>query len=134
MKKSYIDSNVFLNPILYSDKKAEAYKKTLNNIINNDFYAVTSVLTWDEVVFILGKKIGKDLAVKEGKKFLTFPNLFFVSVNVDIILKAQKILEKYNLKPRDAIHIATALSQGCNEIVSDDADFDKVKEIKRVGF
>ncbi|MBI2044872.1 type II toxin-antitoxin system VapC family toxin [Candidatus Pacearchaeota archaeon] len=134
MKKGYIDSNIFLNPILYGDKKAEAYKKILNNIINNGFYAVTSVLTWDEVVFIIGKKIGRDLAVKEGRKFLAFPNLFFVSVSMDIVLRAQKIIEKYNLKPRDAIHIATALSQGCNEIVSDDADFDKVKEIKRVGF
>ena len=37
------------------------------------------------------------------------------------------------LKPRDAIHLATALKAGASTIVSDDADFDNIKEIKRKG-
>ena len=45
--------------------------------------------------------------------------------------KNEEIIEKYNLKPRDAIHVASALTNNIKEIVSDDPDFDKVKEIKR---
>ena len=36
-----------------------------------------------------------------------------------------------SLKPRDAIHLSAALSVNVSTIVSDDSDFDDVKEIKR---
>jgi predicted nucleic acid-binding protein len=39
---------------------------------------------------------------------------------------------KYNLSPRDAIHLASALSRKAIAIVSDDEDFDQIKEIKRI--
>jgi len=35
------------------------------------------------------------------------------------------------LKPRNAIHIVAAISAGASVIVSDDSDFDNIKEIKR---
>ncbi len=40
--------------------------------------------------------------------------------------------ETYLLNPRDAIHCASAITKGLNVIVSDGADFDAVKEIKRI--
>ena len=49
-----------------------------------------------------------------------------------MLIKAQKLIKFYNIKPRDALHAATALLQGSNEIISDDIDFDKIKEIKRL--
>jgi len=39
---------------------------------------------------------------------------------------------KYEIKPRDAIHAATALENGIEIIVSYDRDFDKLEEIKRL--
>src|SRR3989344_4479171 len=68
----------------------------------------------------------------KGKRFLFLPNLKFLDVNFDIIKKAQELVEDYNLNPRDAIHIATALIKGIHEIISDDPDLDKAKEIKRI--
>ncbi len=47
-------------------------------------------------------------------------------------MKAQKLVEKYKIKPRDAIHSATSLSLNINEIISEDSDFDKVEELKRL--
>ncbi|HEY3128917.1 MAG TPA: PIN domain-containing protein [Acidobacteriota bacterium] len=37
----------------------------------------------------------------------------------------------HHLKPRDAIHAASALSRGIREIVSEDSDFDAIKELQR---
>ena len=37
-----------------------------------------------------------------------------------------------NLKPRDAIHLATAKSMKCKAIISDDSDFEKIEGIKRI--
>jgi predicted nucleic acid-binding protein len=41
------------------------------------------------------------------------------------------ILDKYKLNPRDSIHIASALSRKITTIISDNEDFDQVKEITR---
>ena len=132
--KRYLDSNLFLNPILYSDAKAERCKRIIKEILQNEGEIVTSVLTWDEVTYVVEKKLGKIIAIKEGKNFLSFPKLKIFDVNKNILIRAQKIVEKYRLKPRDAIHAATALASGCTEIISDDSDFDSVKEIKRIPF
>ena len=42
------------------------------------------------------------------------------------------IFEKTILDPRDAVHIASMKELGLSLIVSEDADFDKVKGIERV--
>ena len=37
-----------------------------------------------------------------------------------------------NLKPRDSIHLSCAIERNISEIITDDADFDGIKEITRV--
>ncbi len=43
-------------------------------------------------------------------------------------------MEKYDLKPRDAIHLSAAIEHSVFTIISEDKDFDKVKEIERLDF
>ena len=129
MKKRYIDSNVFIQAILREDINSQ---DVLRKIINNEFEGITSILSWDELVYILRKFINSEIAVIEGRKFFVFPNLKFIDAKKEIITKAQTLIEKYNIKPRDAIHATTALQAGVNEIVSGDADFDKIKELIRI--
>ena len=128
----YIDANIFLNPVLYKDKKAEECNNILVQIMNNEITAVTSYLTWDEFVHVARKLLGRDIAVMEGEKFLRFPNLTFIKVDGNVMSKAQELITKYNIKPRDAIHAASALVNGIGDIISDDSDFDKIKELRRV--
>src|SRR3989344_5928018 len=101
-------------------------------ITNKEFIGVTSVLSWDEITFIVKKFLGKGLAEIEGKKFFSLPNFIFVDAKKDIIIKAQKLFEEYNLMPRDAIHAATAIYLNIDEMISEDIDFDKIKELKRI--
>jgi uncharacterized protein len=130
---AYVDSNVFLYPTLYTEKepKVKMAKEILLSIERGELRAFTSTLTWDEVVWIVRKAMGKDEAISQGQKLLGFINLEFICADENILSQAQALMTKYNLSPRDSIHVASALDRKLKIIISDDEDFDRVKEIKR---
>ena len=74
----YVDSNVSLYPILYSgetEPKAKKAKEILHKIERGEQQAATSTLTWDEVVWVTTKHLGRTDSVAQGQKLLGFPNL-----------------------------------------------------------
>jgi len=128
----YVDANVFLNAILYSPKtNSEAARaiQFLKRVIHNEFDAYTSWLTWDEVIYITRRELGHEISKQKGREFIAYPNLKFENVNSDIISSAQGFLDKYNVRPRDAIHLATAVAKNITEIVTFDQDFKGIEEI-----
>ena len=129
----YIDANVFIYPVLYEEKnlKAKNSKRILLSIERGELSAYTSTLTWDEVVWTIRKTLGRDQAIDQGKKLLGFLNLQWIDVDDNVLSQAQALLTKYNLHPRDSIHIASAIDRKIENFISDDADIDRVKEIKR---
>lgn len=130
----YIDSNVFIYPAIYqteSQQKAKKAKEILLKIEKGEISAHTSTLTWDEVVWVVGKLLSRDDGINQGKKLLGFPNLEFINVDEGILTLAQNLLNKYKLSPRDSIHVASAVSRKIKAVISDDKDFDQVKEITR---
>ena len=78
------------------------------------------------------KIFGLNLSIELGRKLLEFPNLKLLNVKRSVVLRVQKLMEKYGIKPRDAIHAATALENSVETIVSYDRNFDKLEEIKRL--
>ena len=91
----------------------------------------SSLLTWNEVVWVVWSTTGYDYALRAGALLLRIPNLSFVGVDEKVILRAQSRVERHGLKPRDAVHVSTATLIGEREMVSDDADLDGVKDIER---
>lgn len=129
----YIDSNIFIYSVVSkSDELISSTKNMLRKIAEGQIEAATAVLTWDEFCWIVRKNLGSEFAKLEGTKFLMIPNLKLLSVDATVILEAQRLVDKYNLKPRDAIHAGCAIKHGIKEFLSDDPDFDDVKEIKRI--
>lgn len=129
----YIDSNIFIYAILGAEPKiASAAKKILTEIAEGSLPAATSSLTWDEVVWIIKKVLGRIVATEEGKKFLEFPNLKILSVDEHTLYAAQKIIDKCNVDPRDAIHLACCAENNIEQIISDDPDLDKFDGVTRV--
>ncbi len=129
----YLDSNVFIYPLLYNDVRAKNAEDILRKVIVGEFSAITSSLALDEVVWILLKETkDKDLAIHETLRILSFPNLTISSVDGSLMIDALHFMRKYpSLKPRDAIHLASAIRSHASAIITDDSDFDMVKEIKR---
>ena len=131
---TYIDSNIFLYPIIYEETiegvlEAKSY---LLQIAKGELNACTASLTWDEIVWVVRKYIDPDTSKIKGEQFLIFPHLKILDVDFNIIQKAHELLEVFHIKPRDAIHAASALNYNCTDIISDDQDFEKVKGLIRI--
>ncbi|MBI4170509.1 MAG: type II toxin-antitoxin system VapC family toxin [Candidatus Aenigmarchaeota archaeon] len=129
----YIDATVFISSFLEEGEETKLSKSVLEKITTNEINAFTSALTWDEIVWAARKHLSPQDGIEQGKKFLEFPYLNFIEADEIVIKTAQDIMERYGLKPRDAIHAASAISKGIKEIISEDEDFDTVKELKRRG-
>jgi len=112
--------------------EAKESKDLLLTIALGKIEAYTSSITWDEIAWVVRKLFGIDLSLNEGKRFLSFPNLRLLGIKRTTVLKAQEIVEKYKLRPRDAVHVAAALENKITTIVSYDKDFDLIKEIERI--
>ena len=131
----YLDANVLIYPLVYNASLPQAVTatKVLRCVESGGINAVTSYLSWDEVVWVVWRLLGAEDAVAAGYKLLAFPRLKLLAVNEAVIFKAQWMVERYGLKPRGAIHAATAVIADEDTIVSDDKDFDKVESLNRVG-
>src|SRR3989344_5932012 len=132
MEKSfYIDSNVFI--FAYSDNKENgvACRKILDLIIKNKINAFTSTLTFDEIFNKIMKLKDRQTALMVSNLFLNLNNLKFIEVDLNIINSSLLLLKKYNLGPRDAIHLACAFSKELKNIITNDKDFDEIEDIKR---
>lgn len=126
----YLDANVFLYAALGEGRKTEAAIRRLAAAAQEG--AITSALTVDEVVWSVWKTNSPELAAAEGRRLLSWPRLRVASVTPETLLLALDLMERPKpLKPRDAIHAATAIQAGVFTIVSDDKDFDRVPELTR---
>jgi len=131
----YIDSNVFIYPVIYDENvvvEARRAREFLLKISSGEIEAYTSCVTWDEMVWVIRKLFSVDLSLELGRKFLGFPNLRFLGVKRATVFKAQEIVEKYRLTPRDAIHAAAAIENKIGIIVSYDRDFDVLNGMRRI--
>ena len=132
LKNAYLDSNVFIYAALYSGEIAEKSKEYLRMASDDEFNAYTSVLAWDEVVYVVRKVAGVVESIKIGKILLKMPFLEFLDVDYAICKDAQKLAEKYKLLPRDTIHAALSLKYCNGTIISNDTDFDVIDGLKRM--
>jgi hypothetical protein len=66
---AYIDSNVFLYPVLYSEEEEPKAKKaldTLRKIAKGELSAYTSTITRDEIIWVDRRTMGKSEALNQG--------------------------------------------------------------------
>lgn len=128
----YLDSNVFLYAALGEGRQANAAVRSLREMMDGERPAATSALTIDEVAWSAWKLVSPDFARAEAGRILAMPNLRVLPATLETIRASIGLMEGVpSLKPRDAIHAATAIAAGIFTIVSDDKDFDRVPELTR---
>jgi len=60
-----------------------------------------------------------------------FPNLSLVDVTSSDLVAMDEAMHLYHVRPRDALHMAAMQKCGCYDLVSHDADFDRVLVVRR---
>ena len=126
--KLFLDTNIFVYLALgssdpgYESAIDDFYSKLVEE---NELY--TDVLVLDEFIHVLRRKY--DVPYERSINFFDETILPVVKVLpltfLDYLI-AKEIVPKYNLKPSDALHIATIQNNGLQAIVSEDEDFDKL--------
>lgn len=130
----YLDANVFIYPVLYRGVKAARAKHILESVVRGGESAATASLTIDEVVWAFLNRLGRREAIRQGQRILAFPNLRVLDVRAQDVHGALGLMDRYaQLQPRDAVHAAVAINAGIFTIISDDADFEGVREVNHRG-
>jgi predicted nucleic acid-binding protein len=128
----YLDADVFIYSAINTEELGERARLLLGKIQHGQEKAVTSVLTYDEVFWAI-KKHDVDLAFEACEALLNFPNLEIVVADKELALAALQRIRELHLAPRDALHAATAMAERVDCMVTTDAHFGRVKELKVEG-
>jgi len=127
----YLDANFFIFALLDTTEKGQRAREIYRNIARGRERAVTSPLAIDEVMWVLIRAGRKHLLRVAVEGVYTTPNLDVVAFSPITPLTALNLIERYDLKPRDAFHAATMKENKLTRIVTDDEDFDKVEWVER---
>lgn len=129
----YLDANIFLNAVLNSGEKGKRARALLDDVQKGKKRGATSTLTYDELFWVVQKHRSFDDALEAARALLGMRNLTFLDVDSTVLWRAYDLAKAYRLNPRDSIHLACALANRIFTMISEDKDFDEVKEIERKG-
>jgi len=137
--KRYIDVNVFVYWLgghpEFGDRATEWLRRAKASKPGS--YA-TSTLTIYEALVILGGLKGVSLRNRDFvehvlKAFEALrSSISYEPLTFEDFERGLQLMEKYRLDFEDAIHAACAMRIGAEEIISNDRDFNNVRELRRV--
>jgi predicted nucleic acid-binding protein len=128
----YLDANFFIFANFDQTTRGENARRLQEKIVSG-MKATTSALALDEVMWVLLRNGRKDVLREVIEDIYAMPNFSILDVSSSVPLDALSITEKFDLRPRDAFHVAVMRSREITQIVSDDSDYDRVKGITRIG-
>jgi len=147
----YLDTMAFYVFLRSSEPAAQ---RLFARIETGDLRAFTSVLTFDELTYKLLLALVRNhypgsplehLRDQEQamiaefyprlapllEQLLTYQHLTLVDVTTADVTRMGENIGRYHLRPRDALHLAAMQACNCFDLLSHDADFDRVPTVQR---
>ncbi|EHP69949.1 putative nucleic acid-binding protein, contains PIN domain [Metallosphaera yellowstonensis MK1] len=124
----FLDANF----IIYLNLDVKKVENFYIKVLQEDQLALDSLVI-DEVIYISKKKYNVNF--NDTISFLdevVLPNSLILPIRKEDYDKAKEIMLQYNLKPSDAFHVSIMLNNSISKIISEDKDFDRIKEIERL--
>ena len=131
--KAFIDANflIYLNTL--RDRDALSLFENFFEELLAEYVLFTDILVLDEVLYVSRSKykVPYPITIKLLNKLIP-KYISLTPLTLKEYVKAVEVIERYDLKPSDAIHAATCMVNNIKYIVSEDQEFDKVEGIKRL--
>lgn len=124
-ERRYWDSDCFLGWLKGEENKIVLCRQVLNRAEAGDIQIITSALTIAEVLDLKGhEKIGRDRR-QQVIDFFKKPYIIPVSITRRIAEVSRDLVWDYGIKPKDALHVATAAHAQVSLFNTFDADLIK---------
>lgn len=114
---------------LAKDALGDASRRILSKLRQID--AKTCCLTLDELAWVVLKKVDNATAVKACRAVLALKDLDIISIEYGDVWMMTDLMTKFQLRPRDAIHLAVMRRLGEKTIITEDPHFN-VAGVKRI--
>ncbi len=124
------DSMCFIYYFEANPKYGQLVKKIFSQVSSSKISAISSVITIAETLTVSLFPTEYEVRTYYKERFLEMKNLKLIDVDLDIAVRAAVIRDSYKLKLGDAIQLATALHNKAQLFVTNDKQFQKIKEIK----
>jgi len=131
--KVFIDANllIYLNTLTTEEIRRSYESFYLNLAVEHRMY--TDALVLDEVIYISKKRyLVPYVTTLSFIESIVLPYITILPLSEAEYNKAAKIIEKYNVKPSDALHIGAMRTNDINVVASEDEELDRIEEIKRI--
>lgn len=132
MSAVYLDAAIFVHALGEDPELRAACRGVLSSVRDGALAARSSVLTVEEVVHVRHRRLGdRGQAAREGRDIGSMVALHDIG-RQDLDRALELFAEHPSLDPRDAVHVAVATRIGSAVMLSTDAGFDPVPDVRRV--
>lgn len=128
-KKIGIDTSIFIYLLEESPEHLLLSRKLLRAVEIGKLSGIFSCIGVLELLTGLKKQGRADLVDQYKFILANFQNLTIVGIDADTVDIASDLRAKYALKTPDAIHVATAISEGAKTFVTNDKRLKQMTEI-----
>jgi predicted nucleic acid-binding protein len=128
----YLDANIFI----YAQEQLEPYAALLGDLFerieSGDLHSITSELTLGECLVKPIADGDTDLVNIYQETFISDETLTVVPITRSLIVRAAELRATRPLRLPDALHASTAIEGHCTTLLTNDAKFRSLTELKVV--
>lgn len=128
----FVDSNIAMYLIGADHPNKHAARRLLESAVSDGEALVTSAEVFQEILHRYGA-VGRLDAIQPAFDLLLAVVDDVLSIGLDSVNDAHRVMLGSRLSARDALHVATMRAAEVHRIMSFDTDFDQVPGIERIG-
>ena len=131
MRKLFLDANlvIYLNTV--TGEERPTIDRFFKALLRERLFA--NMLVLDETLYVSKRRYAVPYAMTiEFLRRAFLPYTEIIPIAEEDLQATERYLTEYDVKPSDAIHLATMDKLGITSIVSEDEELDAVKGIRRV--
>jgi predicted nucleic acid-binding protein len=129
-RKVYLDANIFIYTLEGMEPWADLLSDVFAGLTTGELSAVTSSLSLSECLVLPFKQNKNELVAVYREALLPSHYLTTAPIDDRVLISAANIRAQTGLKLPDAIHAATALTQQCTAMLTNDPGFKRVPGIE----